>query len=96
MVFNWPCKSGCTGTRLGAHRLGVNVAMEVLDLRLEAKILLTMRQMTKEYLGAAGVQRFSDPANPCTHGKFGGMFAYVVDRTAGDWYDDIGADLRAM
>lgn len=83
------------GSQAKRTDLMITVAMQVLDLRLEAKIVLTKSQIGTLYLGPAGAGRFSDPDHPYTLEKFGGMLAYVVDRTDREWHDDISAAVLA-
>ena len=53
-----------------------------LDFRIEAKTVLNDAELTSEYLGPRGLQRFDDNSNPYTIQPFGGMVAYVVDADA--------------
>lgn len=62
-----------------------------LDLRIEAKTVLTDAELSSEYLGPRGLQRFDDNANPYTIQPFGGMVAYVVDADATTWNTKIGS-----
>jgi hypothetical protein len=62
-----------------------------LDFRIEAKTVLDDTEVRSEYLGARGLLRFDDNANPYTIQPFGGMVAYVVDSDAKTWMAKIGA-----
>lgn len=61
-----------------------------LDLRIEAKTILSDAEIRKHYLGDEGLRRFDDNANPYTVQPFGGMVAYVVDSDAKTWMAKIG------
>ena len=62
---------------------------EILDLRIEAKVLVRDRDIQKSYLSSSGLKRFSDTKEPYTDNEVGGMLAYTVhgDRTA--WVEKI-------
>jgi hypothetical protein len=64
-----------------------------LDFRIEAKTLLKEAEIRSEYLGARGLLRFDDNANPYTLQPFGGMIAYVVDSNAKTWTAKIGSEI---
>jgi hypothetical protein len=51
---------------------------EILDLRVEAKIVLRDRDISASYLSRDGLKRFSNPAEPYTDHEIGGMLAYTV------------------
>jgi hypothetical protein len=64
-----------------------------LDLRIEAKTILSDAEIRKHYLGEQGLRRFDDSTNPYTLQPFGGMVAYVVDSDAKTWMAKIGAEM---
>ncbi len=62
-----------------------------LDLRIEAKTVLSESEVRTEYLGTRGLRRFDDNSNPYTVQPYGGMIAYVVDSDAATWTTAIGS-----
>lgn len=66
-----------------------------LDLRIEAKTILSDAEIRKHYLGDEGLRRFDDSTNPYTIQPFGGMIAYVVDSDAQAWTLKIGSAVAA-
>ncbi len=66
-----------------------------LDLRIEAKTILEEADIGSEYLGARGLLRFEDTANPYTIAAYGGMVAYVVDHDGDHWRAVIASKIEA-
>lgn len=58
---------------------------EILDLRIEAKVLLRDGDVGKTYLAANGMGRFSDPLEPYTEHEVGGMLAYTFSDDQSTW-----------
>lgn len=65
-----------------------------LDLRIEAKTVLTEREIRDSYLGTEGLRRFEDAVNPYTIAPYGGMVAYVVDQDKIKWGQRISKELK--
>lgn len=64
-----------------------------LDLRIEAKVVLTQGELKKVYMGSEGLLRYENPDNPYTIAPFGGMVAYVVDLDTATWAGRIDAEI---
>lgn len=67
-----------------------------LDLRIEAKVLLSQSEITSEYLGTRGLKRFEDASNPYTVSPFAGMVAYVVDDDESTWRSRISSEIERL
>jgi hypothetical protein len=76
-------------TDIRIYRLG----SEVIDLRIEAKVLVSDGEIAKAYLSKHGLKRFSDPVEPYTDHEIGGMLAYTVSDTRSTWLEKIDAAL---
>lgn len=77
-------------TRAGAKSLTTDLRAFVpgnpsLDFRVEAKVLCKGNDLIKGYLGAEGLMRFADAANPYTTGMVGGMVGYTVNAQDPCW-----------
>jgi hypothetical protein len=68
---------------------------EILDLRVEAKVLLRDRDIPKSYVSAHGLRRFSDPGEPYTDHELGGMLAYTISSEKTVWLSKIHDALNA-
>jgi hypothetical protein len=66
-----------------------------LDLRIEAKTILSESEIRDKYVGHEGLLRFDDDSNPYTIARFGGMVAYVVDADAPTWAGRIATAVAA-
>lgn len=66
-----------------------------IDLRIEAKTLVSNAEIQTEYLSDRGMMRFCDPHEPYTIEPFGGMVAYTVSATPTEWSDQIKAGLTS-
>ena len=78
-------------TDICVYRLG----SEIIDLRIEAKVLIKDGDLRKSYLSKQGLQRFSDPDEPYTEHEIGGMLAYTVSDDRSVWLTKIDKALRA-
>jgi hypothetical protein len=78
-------------TDIRVYRLG----SEIIDLRIEAKVLIKDRDLRKSYLSARGLKRFSDPDEPYTEHEIGGMLAYTVTDDHSTWLTKIDNALCA-
>jgi hypothetical protein len=67
---------------------------EVLDLRIEAKVVLREDDLMKTYLSGTGLKRFSDPKEPYTTHEIGGMLAYAMTDDKATWLTRIDDALR--
>ena len=65
----------------------------VLDLRIEAKTILSDAEVRMTYLGTEGMLRFEDGTNPYTTSRFGAMVAYVADLDAESWRRKIAVEV---
>ena len=74
----------------------LTVIDEELDLRIEAKTLLSDNEISGHYLGLEGLKRFEDSNNPYTIAPYGGMVAYVVDKTKEEWSKNITSRLSVI
>jgi hypothetical protein len=77
-------------TDIRFYRLG----SEILDLRIEAKVILRERDIKSAYLSKSGLKRFSDPKEPYTDHEIGGMLAYAVTDDKAIWLTRIENALR--
>lgn len=68
-------------TDIRVYRTGATT----IDLRIEAKTLLSNADIKAEYLSERGMMRFCDPAEPYTIEPYGGMLAYTVSQTPKEW-----------
>ncbi|MBI1776200.1 MAG: hypothetical protein HYR63_12710 [Proteobacteria bacterium] len=68
---------------------------DILDLRVEAKIILRDRDIPASYLSRDGLKRFSDPAEPYTDHEIGGMLAYTISDDRESWLAKIDNALKA-
>ena len=71
------------------------IGSAVLDLRVEAKVLLSENDIKKAYLSKNGIKRFSDARDPYTEQEIGGMLAYVVTDDRLIWLGRIEGAMRA-
>jgi hypothetical protein len=78
-------------TDIRVYRLG----SEIIDLRIEAKVLVKDGDLQKSYLSTQGLKRFSDPEEPYTEQEIGGMLAYTVTDDGASWLAKIESALRA-
>jgi hypothetical protein len=78
-------------TDIRFYRLG----SDMLDLRIEAKVVLREGDIKKAYLSKEGLKRFSDAKEPYTNHEIGGMLAYSVTDDKWIWLDRIDNALRA-
>jgi hypothetical protein len=78
-------------TDIRVYRLG----SEIIDLRIEAKVLIKDGDLQKFYLSAQGLKRFSDPDEPYTEHEIGGMLAYTVTDYRSAWVTKIDNALCA-
>lgn len=69
------------------------IGSEILDLRIEAKVLINDKEINKVYLSNSGLKRFSDPMEPYTAQEIGGMLAYTVTDNRISWRDKIEASI---
>ena len=76
-------------TDIRVYRLG----SEIIDLRIEAKILIKDGDLRKSYLSSRGLKRFSDPDEPYTEQEIGGMLAYTVTENRLAWLTKIDSAL---
>jgi hypothetical protein len=67
---------------------------EIMDLRIEAKIILTDQDLRSAYLSERGLKRFSDPSEPYTDHEIGGMLAYTVSGDRTTWQNKIDGALN--
>lgn len=67
----------------------------LIDLRIEAKTILTPAEIKAEYMSARGLLRFCDPLEPYTIEPYGGMLAYTVSGTSSEWCDNIRTELES-
>jgi hypothetical protein len=63
----------------------IGVIQDEIDLRIEAKNVIRVSEIAREYLGPRGLGRFDDSRSPYTMERFGGMLAYVMDEDAATW-----------
>ena len=77
-------------TDIRFYRLG----SDMLDLRVEAKVVLREGDIKKAYLSKDGLKRFSDLKEPYTDHEIGGMLAYSVTDDKAMWIDRIDNALR--
>ena len=78
-------------TDIRVYRLG----SEILDLRIEAKSIVTDGDIARSYLSEDGIERFSDRHEPYTDQEIGGMVAYTVCGDRSSWLDKIDRGLSA-
>ena len=71
------------------------IGSEILDLRIEAKVVLREGDLNRAYLSKHGLKRFSDPKEPYTDHEIGGMLAYAVTDDKAVWLVRIDNALRA-
>ena len=74
----------------GKGRLNTDIAIYLadqvaLDLRIEAKVLITAGDVSASYCSTAGLLRFADRENPYTTEWVGGMVAYCFLATGVEW-----------
>jgi len=67
---------------------------EIIDLRIEAKVLLRDGDVAKTYIAANGMGRFSDPDEPYTEHEVGGMLAYTFTDDLKTWTGRIEGGLK--
>jgi hypothetical protein len=67
---------------------------QILDLRIEAKVLVKDGDIAKSYLSKSGLKRFSDPKEPYTDHELGGMIAYTVSDDRATWLQKIDSALK--
>jgi hypothetical protein len=72
------------------------IGSEILDLRIEAKVLLRIGDIKSAYLSKHGLKRFSDPKEPYTDHEIGGMLAYAVTDDKAIWLDRIDGALERI
>ena len=68
-------------------------AGEIFDLRIEAKTLVSEKDVESEYLSERGLLRFEDASNPYTVEPFGGMLAYIVRDPTPLWEERVRSNL---
>jgi hypothetical protein len=83
------------GTRALPTDMMIAVVQDEIDLRIEAKNVVRVSEITREYLGPRGLGRFEDMRSPYTMERFGGMLAYVMDDDAAKWQARIDQTIRA-
>lgn len=80
-------KAQPTDIQIAIHR-------DRLDLRIEAKKVKAEPEIKADYLGSQGLERFDNVNAPYSLERFGGMVAYVLDRSAAEWAGLIADELR--
>lgn len=63
----------------------IAIVQDDLDLRIEAKNILTGADLRRHYLGRSGLGRFDDARSPYTSERFGAMLAYIMDDDGPGW-----------
>lgn len=86
---------GGIGTRALPTDIMIAVAQDDLDLRVEAKNVLSDADLRREYMGDRGLRRFDDVRSPYSSERYGAMLAYVVDGDAAGWTARIATALPA-
>jgi hypothetical protein len=74
----------------------IGVIQDEIDLRIEAKNVIRVSEIDREYLGPRGLGRFEDLRSPYTMERFGGMLAYVMDEDAATWQAGIHQAICAV
>jgi hypothetical protein len=70
------------------------IGSEILDLRIEAKVVPREGDLNSAYLSKDGLKRFSNPKEPYTDHEIGGMLAYSVTDDKAVWLVRIDNALR--
>ena len=76
--------------RIGRKALTTDIRVkstlvEALEVRIEAKLLFSPKDVTSAYLGPKGLLRFADPQAPYTDRPIGIMLGYSLQDHAPDW-----------
>lgn len=81
---------------IGARALptDIMIVQDDLDLRIEAKTILTDADLRREYLGERGLRRFDDVRSPYSSERYGSMLAYVMNGDVRGWSAMIEAAIR--
>lgn len=76
--------------RIGRKALTTDIrikstVVEALEVRIEAKLLFSPKDIQSAYLGPEGLLRFADPQAPYTDRPIGFMLGYSLQDHAPDW-----------